>query len=797
MTFDVTPYVEIATDGWQDVTEHVFTATGHESIHIEHANQGMNQGLGEPSSCQLTFQHPDMWPDNPNSPHYGLLGLNTRMRIADLIFAHTFPGTVVDSWSDVGGLPVTNTGSGGSVLASDWQQTPGVGTHSIPVANAYRQTVLAGYAQEDGEQAISFRLPTSDVTGAGIEPANLIHQWQSGSGEHVMLRVVVNTDETISLRFFLMPGDLALGGVFTCSNVTNTGQWIRVKTNVEARRLQAKAWSEDTDDEPVAWTVDVSTVTGTLARSRRGGIGVRTGVATGNTNTKPIVVEYRRWTTRAILFYGGISEFPLEPVEGSDGEIEIPIIANGLSRQYAQGQLPAVSVLARTIPTHAGLVAYWPMEDEADSGSVASGLPGHPPMEILHGSPGFAEYSDLDCSAPLPTGNLADWAGPVPPYTDTGIIQAIFILRCPSSPLADRSILLRFYTDHPSARMWQLVYRTSSGGSLEIQAANAETDTVYVSGTGIDALDNVPRRISFELQNNGANVDWDLVEYPFDVTIPGSTDSGTATGFQLSTVKRVWVNTSLRDDVVYGHLEILNQIIDLAELSVTESLAFVGDHERDRLERVYADNGITFTSEDVPASLFHHYRMGPQRAVNMTTLLEEAVDLNSGGTLYDGRTHDGIMWRDRFVICEDATPHLELTYAQLAPPFTGRRDDRDIRNRITVKRDGGSSGTYELESGPKSTLQPSAGGVGLYPSSITVNKETDQELQQIAAWRVAIGTVNEPRYSVATIELAAVDATPTIRARLRDLRPGHYVTISSAQRIYAFDPIHQQVAGYS
>lgn len=793
-TFEVTPSVEIATNGWQDITDAVFS-TGQESITIEHGNQGMNQGLGEPSSCSLTFIDPDLSTDNPNSPHYGLLGSNTRIRVADTIFAHTFPGTVVDSWSTVGGFAVTNTGAGGVVAASDWQQTPGVGTHSCPGTSQYRMTVLQDYGQEDGEQAISFRLPTANVTGGGLEPANLICQW-GVDNYYILLRVVVQTDESITMKF-MHTGSLDLTDEFTCANVVNTGQWIRVKTNVENRRLQAKAWSEDTDDEPLEWTVNAATITSQWQRSRRGGIGVRTGVASGNTNAAPHVVEYRNWTARTILFHGGMSDNELEPVEGSDGEVRIPIVANGRSRQYNQGQLPVVSVLRRSIPTHAGLVAYWPMEDEASSTQFASGLPGHPPLVPLHGTPGYAEYNALDCSLPLPTGNLSDWAGPVPAYTDTGIIQLRFVLHCPSTPMSDRAILLRFYTDHPTSKLWQLVYRTSSGGSLEIQAWNSETDSVYVTGTGIDALDNSVRRISFELQNSGANVAWTLNEFPFDVTIAGSTDSGTAAGLQLTTVKRVWVNTGRMDDLAFGHLELQNQITDFFVDLLTETIAFSGDTERDRLDRVYGDNDIDFTPTDEPAGFRFEYRMGPQQAENMTTLLEEAVTLNSGGIVYDARAHDGMMWCDRYSLYE-ATPHLELTYAQLSAPFTARRDDRDIRNRITVKRDGGSSGTYELTSGRKSTLPPDEGGVGLYPSTVTVNKEDDEELQQIAAWRVGVGTVDEPRYSTATIELGAAEvvAAPTIRARLRDLRPGHLVTITGADKIYAYDTIWQHVAGY-
>lgn len=791
MSLDVNPFVEVyAADDWQDATGDVFTADGTEAINITTGNQGMNAVLGEPSQMTLTFLSWDWWPDNAAGPYHGYLDINTPIRAGVGLVDHAFPGTVVDGWSDVGGLPVTNSGVGGVVAASDFQQTPGVGTHSVPGAGQYRTSVVEDQDQGDGEQYVEFRLPTANVTGAGFEPANLISGWLAGDSEYIMLRLVVLPDESITLKFMYVnettPIDFDITDEATAT-LTNSGQWIAVKTNLEQTRMQAKVWAAG-DPEPLEWAVDQEGDWVTYS----GGIGIRTGIETGNTNASPKVVEYRNWRFRSLQFYGGISEYAPEPVQTAEGDVQIPIVANGPSRRFAQGQLPVVSALGRAIPGVPGLVALWPCEDAAGSTEFASALPNHLPMVVRRGSPDFASFSELDSTRPLVSTNEADWIGDVLPYTHTGQIQLRCIIQPPSTPLPDLTILIRLYTFQPGCILWQLVYRTASGGSLEVQAWRSETESVYGNTTGETGLDGVARMFSLELEQNGADVDVHTSQFPFILADPGSDTDDTATGLTLASVKQVWVNPQLRDNIVFGFIHIQNERTPLNDI-LTQMLSNAGERQDARLERILTENGIAFSKYALRGEF-----MGPQQPENMVNIIEECLELDSGGVFYDGKTHDGCVFVSRQDM-HNKTDHVAVDYAQLFDTFRPRRDDRDPRNKITVTRDGGSSATYALETGRRSVLPPQDGGIGEYPSSVTVNKYDDDGLVHIAAWRVHSSTVDEPRYTEATIECSSpeVTATPEVRRRLLDLRPGHILSVANAEKIRAYSTIVQRVAGHS
>lgn len=787
----------ISGAGWHDITARVRRSSdGKTAVRIQHGNHGNSGGIPEPSQCWMTWDVRDgeLWPRNPMSQFAGSLGLNTPLRVPLEMVDHTFASTVVNGWAPVGGYTVVNTGSGGTVAASDFQQPGGTATHSVPVASAYRQSVLDGWDMEDCEQAIDFQLPFSDTTGGAVEPANLIFRYIDGVS-HYLLRVVVNTDETISMKWIQVQigvGEFDLTDVHTAS-ITHSGQWLRVKGNLEGNRLQAKIWDPD-DLEPLEWVIDEAPVSDDRDLVT-GDIGVRTGVASGNTNTKPIVVSYRDWMIRSIRFHGEVAEYPLE-IETSGNDLTIPIVASGVTRRLAE-DLPVLSALRRAIPLQAGLQAYWPLEDPRGSNSFASALSGHPPMIPLTGTPGYAEYSDLPSSQALPTGNGSDWRGLVPDYTDTGNIQVSFVLQLPAGDQPDRTILCRWYTEHGSAKLWQLIYRTP-GGDLQLQAWNSENAFVYESAVQNFDLNDTAVLVSVQLSNSGADVDWEI--RALDMIDGGtSVGSGTATGLQLASVKRVWMNLTFADTPAYGHVIVQSVLTDYFELG-TESQAHDGESNGLRLARLLDENGIECTRERSFNSL-SILSMGPQEPADLPTLLEECVTLDSGGKWFDGRSHAGVMYRERTAL-GGQDPWVTLSYADrhLSPPWAPRIDPRDIQNKVTVTRKGGSSATFELASGPKSTLPPGQGGVGIYSGGdVTVNAEDDSLLQQIAARRVAIGTVDEPRYTTAATNLARPEllASPEIGRRLLDLRRGRVFEVADAAAVYQFDSAFQLVDGYT
>jgi hypothetical protein len=803
MSLEITPDVEIyAADGWRDITEKVQNPDGTQTVDLEHANRGISGGIPEPSECAMVWDCTDglLWPGNPMSDYYPSLDQNVPVRVALRLLDYDFAATVVDGIGPVtgtlGSYTVANTGAGGVVAASNFQQASGVATHSVPTTSSYRQTVLTTFLLRDVEQSLDFQLPTADVTGGAVEPANLI--FRSTADEHLLLRVTAETDETFTLHYRRI---LAGGSEFVLTDsatatVTNTGQWLRVKGNVEADRVQAKIWAA-ADPEPIDWDLDTNLggASSLIDVQYKGAIGWRTGVASGNTNAKPIVVSYDNYMVRSIRFVGEVADFDLDVVDETANVLLLPVVAAGSSRRMMQGETPVQSALRRAIPAATGVVWYCPMEDPAGSTVFASGLAGQPPMVPLSGTPGYADYDEIDGSAPLPSGNFSDWSGEVPAYTDTGVVQFRFVMRLVTAGIPDLSILARWYTEHASAKFWQLVYRT--GGDLQLQWWNSESLLVNQSGVlNFNLDDDTPYRISIELSNDGADVDWKVSRVNINDFAGGTFISGTATSVQVSTVKRVWFNLQLRETPVFGHAYLQDQVTDIFEL-LDPLLAYDGDEVTERLERLLEENGFPFTAI---TGLSDNFTMGPQLGGNLLDLVKEPVEVDIAGAWYDARTHRGIVYRSRpAMYLPDAIVSLSYSGHQLTRPWKPIINDRDTRNRVTVRRDGGSEATYELTSGRKSTLLPGKGGVGLYPGgSVTVNAEDDSGLAQMAAFRVALGTVEEPRFPAAIVNLAAPPllADPTIALALLDLRPGDVYEVTGASAIYQFDTVRQRIVGY-
>lgn len=120
---------------------------------------------------------------------------------------------------------------------------------------------------------------------------------------------------------------------------------------------------------------------------------------------------------------------------------------------------------------------------------------------------------------------------------------------------------------------------------------------------------------------------------------------------------------------------------------------------------------------------------------------------------------------------------LDLDYAagHIAPPFEPIEDDQGTRNDVTAERPRGSSSRIVATTGPLSTLPP-PDGVGRYDESVTVNVETDEQLADQAAWRVHLGTVDEPRYPTVTVDLTS---NPDLMIAVAGIESGDRLTVAN------------------
>jgi len=474
--------------------------------------------------------------------------------------------------------------------------------------------------------------------------------------------------------------------------------------------------------------------------------------------------------TRSFRFWGSIPEFP-EGWDLTEKDIWVDITAAGILRQLRQGSAPLGSTLYRglTGDTVVGLKAYWPMEDGAQSTSIASAIGG--PSMVITGSPNLASDTVFLCSNPLPVTNGSTIRGVVPTYTSTGQTQIRFLLDLPT-PLANNTQIIKAHGTG-SVPFWAVTYNT--GGGLSLRGLDTDGITVlFDTGPVSFNIDNSPRRVSMGLTQSGANVNWILAT----VDVSNGVNSQLTGTFTAATVGLI---TSIQTtpgqtatDTVIGHISLQAAVTAFNDLGNAVT-AFLGESAGLRLNRLCDERGVDFEFFN-PLSAD---RMGPQLPNAFLDLIQECVDVD-GGILLERELAFGLAFRSRLAML-DADPGLILSYthgdmADIPAPVP---DDLNLRNDIIAQRPSGSSARSTLSTGPLSVLDP-PNGVGLYQDNPTLNVELDADLQYHADWRLHIGTTPDARYPVLTVNLARTEITTSQRNNVLGVLPGIRVKVTGA-----------------
>jgi len=141
---------------------------------------------------------------------------------------------------------------------------------------------------------------------------------------------------------------------------------------------------------------------------------------------------------------------------------------------------------------------------------------------------------------------------------------------------------------------------------------------------------------------------------------------------------------------------------------------------------------------------------------------------------------------------------LDHSQHQLSAPLNPLDDDQQTRNDIMVTRNGGSSYQLVQTTGTLS-IQPAPTGVGDYATTYSISLGDDSLLPDQAAWRLHMGTVDEPRYPSISLNLRHPSFTSNVdlmNAALT-LDIGDRIVITNPPPELPPDPISLIVQGYS
>jgi hypothetical protein len=747
-------------------------------------------GKVSPSSMKLAlYDSSGTWsPRNPTGPYFDQLSRNVPLRLALRLLRHTFDATVSNAWAAVDGLAWTTRGSGGTVQASDWQQAGGAGTQSVPVANGYRESYLAGTAHQLVDVSVRWSIPgVSSATGASLEPGNILVRGLA-PGDFYMARVRVSTGQiTVSLMrqdttVLAGPVDVGVGYVAGASYYT--------RVQAEGWALRVKVW-RTTTAEPTGWALSVVTNWITTA----GYVGVRSGIATGNTNTKPVVFSYDEFEVRSPRAYGEVVEWKPRWIENNQIRT-VAVAAAGILRRLGQSTTPLRSAFYRYITGGAGglsVVAYWTLEE--DAGETRNGVPtsGGGPATFQQEtgvSPavgsikwgGATDLPSIERAPELSAGGILVGA------VDTGLIGTSW------------SLFWGQRIDLPDAAR-VLIDTSSSTFSVQIQWYTDGSITVFITLT--DPLSPVTlttltigpslhkqwHHYGITAQQVGGNVAVSFV-------VDGVTIASTSVVATIGKIRLPQFVSELGSTGPYAvsHPVVINGVPN-AQQQADLSSAFFGwlaETALARLIRLTGEKSIPFAYEgaatDTP-------RMGPQRPLALLPLLQEceAADL---GTLYEGR-EAGLVYRTRASLYnQPAALTLDYSGQQVAPPFEPDEDDALLGNAWTVKRLLGGQATAELASGRLSVQDP-PNGSGRVEKPVTVNVEPEALLSDIASWLLALGTIDEARYKAVQVNYAAAAITAALGWAALDVDVDDLVVITNASAVKIFDSIRQLARGYA
>lgn len=492
-----------------------------------------------------------------------------------------------------------------------------------------------------------------------------------------------------------------------------------------------------------------------------------------------------RVSNRAHRFYGEAASWsPRWDASGAD--VWTPVEAAGTLRRLGQGAKPIDSALRRRLPSRSPL-AYWPCEDGANASRMYSPIPGVAPLTVSGWSP--AQDDTLAGSAPLPTiAPGGTMRGTVPSSTSTTWAICMPYRVDGAAPATEQEMLS--WTTSGTVRRWRITMGTSGAHILGYDANGAlivDSSIVAVSGYFEGWW-----RLEFSAQQVGGNVSYELRW----TKVGGS--RAFISGSIAGTVGRVTqIDTSFGPglpDLSVGHIAIFPaRSIGLAYDSADHG--YTAEPAIERMSRLAAEESRTVQLAVVDGDpTVRTEPLGSQRPAELLTLLQDAADAD-GGILHESRADASLVYRTRTSLYNQ-TPRLVLDYAaegEIGPPLEPIEDDQRTRNDITVTRTGGSSSRAVRETGPLSVQAP-PDGVGLYDDSVTLNLATDDQTQQIAGWRLHLGTWDGARYPSVRLML---HAAPHLIPGVLQLEVGDLIRITNLPPWLPPGPVDLIVQGWS
>jgi hypothetical protein len=745
----------------------------------------------DPGKCTLTLNNRlgKYSPRNPLSPYYELIGRNTPIRVS-------VPGT--DTRLELDGDVANNTSTPDH---TDLDITGDLDIRWEGETDWYEpgQRILIGKWGAAGNRSYHMRLQDGQLVLHVTTDGTTGFNWAfplPALPRHAALRATADVDNGAGGHTFRGYWAETIDGPWTQFNVDRVGT-PNISIFVSTAPLTIAPEQLDlitVPRHPVAGRVHAAEV--------RAGIDGTVVAAPDFAAQNPGTTSFadtagRTWTlagtaeitNRNVRFIGEVSSWPSRwDVSGND--VRVPIEAAGILRRLGQGAKALDSTLRRRIPSF-GPLAYWPMEDGAAATQAYSPLDGVAPLALTRVN--WASASSLASSNPLPVlassgTDLPVMLGRVPaPSTTLTSWEVQWVFRIDNGP-ATRRTFMRILAAGGTVAEW-LIQSGTDGSNLIGRDIEGATVVTHSIGTGTDLFGQWVRAV-FAVSQSGSDVLYSITWTDVGGDAGSFSDSVTGTiGRPTAVASPPDGYSADLDGLALGHISVWPNDLSAAYLGAID--AWTGETAGARMSRLADEESVPLSQQSLPD---RQTQVGPQLPNTLLALLEEAATAD-GGILYERRDAVGLTYRDRISLYNQ-TVALELDYTEpghVAPPLEPVDDDQKVRTDVTVTRSGGASGRAVLEEGALSVQAP-PDGVGLYDESVTLSLHEDEQAEPIAAWRMHLGTVDEARYPVLNINLAAA---PSLAETVTGLDSGDRLQIANPPAWLPPGPIDLIVQGYT
>lgn len=475
-------------------------------------------------------------------------------------------------------------------------------------------------------------------------------------------------------------------------------------------------------------------------------------------------------------FHGEFSAAPTD-WDPSGSDVSMKVEAAGILRRLSQSRGDVESIMRRYVlggdSTVDGLLAYFPLEDDRDRvARYASALPtGLGGMKAFTPLPDPASFSDFPSSLPLPTFGDGGMLRGLLPGAPPGQIQVRWLMAIPDGGTGIDALVMELWTTGLAAR-WQL--RQTGSNDFRVFGYNGAPAEIENSGSLTITASGRLLYCSFEVTRDVSDVDWALRCYDIEsdsVTV----HTGTVTGHSVG--RAVTVDFGATTDggqslngTAIGHVSVHSEATGFGSNARRPAAGYPGENAADRIVRLCGEAGVPVTIVGTNADTA---LMGPQQPGELVELLSECVEVDQG-LMFDDRDSFGLIYRTRADLDQAAVLELDYDQGHFAMAPQPVRDDQRVRNDVTVSSVEGTSARAVLEEGPNSV-----DAVGRYEETPTVNVFDDGRLDDHAGFRLRRGTIDQPRYPVVSVNLAApeVAGDPTLVAAIEAVDIGDRVDL--------------------